>query len=163
MASGSSDHVRSVALEKYIRPAKLEGKTHFSVAVKDLMKDLLPQGFPPGNYPQICTAIRAGKFLREQGLAIEGIDGPPKGLSPTVVVRYRLIPGDSPAQSQKSGQPIQRAGSDLVETPAVRAHRALESLRGMLKDELAEYGGGKAFIRWMRSEEDELSAPGLKK
>jgi hypothetical protein len=33
----------------------------------------------------------------------------------------------------------------------------------LLKEELAEYGGGEAFIRWMRSEdEDEPGAPGTK-
>ena len=90
MASGSSDQVRSLAIEKYVRPAVLAGRTQFSVAVKDLMSDLIPKGFPAGNYPQICTAIRTRKFLKEQGLEIEGIDGPPKGLSPTVVVRYRV-------------------------------------------------------------------------
>jgi hypothetical protein len=153
MPIGSSDKVRSVALEKYLRPAMLAGKTHFSVAVKDLMKDLQSDGFPAGNYPQICTAIRTGKFLREQGLEIEGIDGPPSGLSPTVVVRYKVA--DSGAN--QSAAPLTASGAgdeNSSETPAARAYRLTERLCGLLKEELAEYGGGEAFIRWIRSEDD---------
>lgn len=30
----------------------------------------------------------------------------------------------------------------------------MEGLRGLLKEEFAEYGGGEAFIRWIRSEDD---------
>ena len=30
----------------------------------------------------------------------------------------------------------------------------MESLRGLLKDELAEYGGGEGFIRWIRDDEE---------
>jgi hypothetical protein len=156
MASGSSDHVRSVAVEKYVRPALLAGKRHFSVAVKDLMKDLQVTGFPPGNYPQVCTALRTGKFLRENGLEIEAIDGPPSGLSTTVVVRYRVANSDpaAPPQLPDSG------GGEAGELPAARAHRLFEGLRGLLQEELVEYGGGEAFIRWMRSEDEEHNAPG---
>jgi hypothetical protein len=159
MASGSSDQVRSVALEKYVRPAILAGKKHFSVAVKDLMKELQGTGFPAGNYPQICTAIRAGKFLREQGLEIEGIDGPPSGLSPTVVVRYRVTHMKMPVASTIS---IESHAPDKApgETPAERAQRLTERLCGLLKEELAEYGGGEAFIRWIRSEDDTPPTPG---
>ena len=43
------------------------------------------------------------------------------------------------------------------ETPAERAQRLTGKLAGLLKDELAEYGGGDAFIRWIRSDEDEAA------
>ncbi len=38
--------------------------------------------------------------------------------------------------------------------PAARALRMTEKLRGILKEELAEYGGGEAFLRWVRSENE---------
>lgn len=160
MASGLSDHVRSVAVEKYVRPALLAGKRQFSVAVKDLMKELQVTGFPPGNYPQVCTALRAGKFLRENGLEIEAIDGPPSGLSTTVVVRYRVAnsaPVTAPSTLTVGGS------AEPGELPAARAHRLFEGLRGLLKEELAEYGGGEAFIRWMRSEDEGHSTQGTGK
>ena len=160
MASGSSDLVRTVALEKYVRPAMREGKTRFSVAVKDLMKDLLLQGFPAGNYPQICTAIQTQKFLREQGLEIAGIDGPPKGLSPTVVVHYSLQGTSELGNHPNTAPKVGDDGTQLVEDRVARGHRLFEGLRGILKEELAEYGGGEAFIRWMRSEDDEQAPSG---
>jgi hypothetical protein len=30
-------------------------------------------------------------------------------------------------------------------------------MRGLLKEELAEYGGGEAFLRWIRSEEEDAA------
>jgi hypothetical protein len=159
MGSGSSDLVRAVAAEKYVQPAIRAGKTHFSVAVKDLMQDLRGRGFPASNYPQICTALRTGIFLKQNGLEIEGIDGPPSGLSTTVVVRYRVA---KPGPNSVQAVPLSLAadtGPQSGELPAARAHRLFEGLRGLLQEELAEYGGGEAFIRWMRSEEDEQVAP----
>ena len=41
------------------------------------------------------------------------------------------------------------------ETSEAWAFRMTEKLRGLLKEELAEYGGGEAFLRWVRSEDDE--------
>jgi hypothetical protein len=160
MASGSSDQVRAVALEKYIHPAILAGKTQFSVAVRDVMKDLQGKGFPAGNYPQVCTALRAGRFLKENGLEIEGIDGPPSGLSTTVVVRYRvrnLV--EQPTSAMLS---LRVADNNHLpeELPAARAQRLMEGLRGLLKEEFKEYGGGEAFLRWIRSEEDDQPATG---
>ena len=41
------------------------------------------------------------------------------------------------------------------EEPGAKAERLTERLRGLLKEELAEYGGGDAFLRWVRSEDEE--------
>jgi hypothetical protein len=153
MGIGSSDLVRSVTVENYVRPAILAGKTRFSVSVRDVMKDLQGRGFPAGNFPQVCTAIRTGKFLKENGLEIEGIDGPPSGLSTTVVVRYRVSNPASMAESSVPSPPTPDNGQP--ETPAQRAVRLMEGLRGLLHEEYKEYGGGEAFLRWLRSEDEE--------
>ena len=42
------------------------------------------------------------------------------------------------------------------ESPEERACRLTEKLRGLLKEELAEYGGAEAFVRWVRSDGDEV-------
>jgi hypothetical protein len=47
---------------------------------------------------------------------------------------------------------------DLEETPAERVHRLTEQLRGLLKDEIAQYGSAEEFIRWVRSDNDEDAA-----
>jgi len=47
-------------------------------------------------------------------------------------------------------------GAQAEELPSEKASRLCESLRGLLKEELKEYGGGEAFIRWIRSEDEDL-------
>lgn len=155
MNHGLSDQVRSVALEKYVQPAILAGKTQFSVAVRDLMQDLRHQGFPERNWPQVCSAIQAEKFLRVNGLEIEGVDGPPSKKSTTVVVRYRLVSA-APQQPELDSLEVSQNPIDQ-ETPEERAHRLTGKIFGLLKDELAEYGGGEAFLRWIRSDDDEAA------
>jgi len=154
MGQGSSEQVRAVALERYVGPALLAGRTRFSVAVKDLMHDLVATGFPPGNTPQVCTALRKKAFLRENGLEIEEIVGPPSKQSPTVVVRYRVA---NPVVKPNPGKrpPENAVAEASEETPEEWAHRLTEKMSGLLKEELAEYGGGEAFLRWVRGYDEE--------
>lgn len=157
MIRGSSDQVRAIAKEKYVKPALDSGKTRFAVAVKDLWEDLVAQGFPPANVPQVCTAIRKKEFLRENGLEIEGIDGPPSKQSTTVVVRYRVSGIDSHAQSMERAPDNKPTVTD-GETPEQWALRVTDKIRGLLKNEIAEMGGAEAFIRWVRSEDEDEAA-----
>lgn len=152
MSTGSSERVRQLASTKYVQPAMRAGKSRFSIAVKDLIKDLVADGFPAGNTPQVCTALQKKEFLRDHGLEIEGIDGPPSKMSTTVVVRYRVAGGAQKASAQE----LPRDEVDLAqESPEARAQRLAGKLRGLLKDELAEYGGGEAFLRWVRGYDEE--------
>jgi hypothetical protein len=148
MANGSSELVRDVAVDKYVRPAVLAGRASFSIAVKDIMNDLESQGFPRSNYPQICTSLKTQKFLRENSLKIEKIEGPPSGLSTTVVIHYRVA---EPAPTKPSTDDL---NSTPKEDSAARAKRLVDGIFGLLKEELAEYGGGEAFLRWVRSDDD---------
>jgi hypothetical protein len=151
-----SDQVRAVAQTKYVRPAILAGKERFSVAVKDVMQDLVAEGFPPGNTPQVCSALRKRAFLHEQGIVIDHIDGPPSGMSTTVVFHYRV------AKSAERSAGVEEAAAKntvpMEETPEARALRLTEKLRGLLKEELAAYGGGEAFLRWVRGYDEEDAA-----
>jgi hypothetical protein len=153
---GLSDQVRTVAQAKYVQPAIQSGKKHFCIRVKDLLVDLQTDGFPARNTPQVCTALQTSKFLRENGLEIEGVDGPPSKMSTTVVVRYRVAsPVEPPARAEN-----QLGGGGMrpqEEDPSDRAFRLTEKLRGLLKEELAEYGGGEAFLRWIRSEDEDAA------
>jgi hypothetical protein len=156
MNTGLSDQVRAVARAKYVHPAILAGKRQFSIPVRNLLEDLLTDGFPARNTPQVCSALQTSKFLRENGLEIEGVDGPPKKMSTTVVVRYRVA--EPSAQPNASKIPRKGAAMDPNgETPSERAFRLTEKMRGLLKEELAEYGGGEAFLRWIRSEEEDAA------
>lgn len=157
MNHGLSDRVRVVALDMFVNPAIRAGKVQFSVAVRDLMNHLQADGFPQRNWPQICTAIQAQKFLRANGLEIESVEGPPKKQSPTVVVRYRVA-SQAIAPTSKADR-LEAARGPNEETPSERAFRLTERLRGLLKDEIAAFGGGEALIRWVRGyDEDEDAA-----
>jgi hypothetical protein len=152
-----SDQVRALAQAKYVRPAILAGKEQFSVAVKELMQDLVAEGFPPGNTPQVCSALRKRAFLREEGIEIDHIDGPPSGMSTTVVFHYRAANPEA-AQSSLRGNAVK---NNEVEPDAEDADawalRLTEKIRGSLKDEIAQMGGAEAFIRWVRSDDEDAA------
>jgi len=156
MNIGLSDRIRTVAREKYVNPAIQSGKKQFAIRVRDMLVDLTAEGFPARHTPQICSALQTAKFLRENGLEIEEVEGPPKKVSPTVVVRYRVADRSVPDPTE-----LQVAGKSQPEmseeTPEEWAHRVTGKIRGLLKEELADYGGGEAFLHWVRGydEEDE--------
>lgn len=156
MNLGLSDQIRTVAKAKYVQPALQSGKKQFSIRVRDLLTDLSSVGFPKRHTPQICTALQTSKFLLENGLEIEGVDGPPSKMSPTVVVRYRVAESSARPSGKKH-----LLGEGLAEPeqedPDAWALRLTEKLRGLLKNELKEYGGGEAFLRWVRSEDEDAA------
>jgi hypothetical protein len=156
MPNGSSDTVRAVAIEKYIAPAIHAGESKFAVPVKELHRELVARGFPPANVPQICTALQKRAFLRENGLEIESIEGPPSKRSTTVVFNYRLAKS-APMNNTNTTRSESRGIEPVREDPATRAMRLTENLRGILKHEMEEYGGGEAFLRWIRSEDEDAA------
>jgi hypothetical protein len=154
MNHGLSDQVRERARIQYVQPEIAAGKQRFSVSVKELLKDMEANGFPANHARQVCSALCGGKFLRDNGLEIEAVDGPPSKTSTTVVVHYRIAAGQ--AQAVGAVEPLSgTAGETPQETPEEWAHRLTGKIFGILKEELAEYGGGEAFIRWIRSEDEE--------
>jgi hypothetical protein len=153
---GLSDQVRAKAQAKYVHPAIIAGKRQFSISVKALLEDLQTDGFPARNTPQVCTALQTSKFLRENGLEIEGVDGPPSKMSTTVVVRYRVANRGVDSDAENAQLEAGRM-EPQEEHPTARAFRLTEKLRGLLKEELAEYGGGEAFLRWVRSEDEDAA------
>src|SRR3569833_2142843 len=102
MNIGLSDRIRVLAQEKYVKPAVREGKSSFSIRVRDLLNDLHAEGFPGGHTPQVCNALQTAKFLRENGLKIEEVEGPPSKMSPTVVVWYRTSKSNSRERTETS-------------------------------------------------------------
>jgi hypothetical protein len=142
-----SDRVRDIVVERYVRPALNQGSRRFSIRAGDVLKHAeANQDFPRGRTPLVCNVLQSKKLLNEAGLEIESIEGPPSRQSRNVVVHYRVVepvPGRSGCMS-----------SATPETPAARAHRLTEKLRGLLKEEIAAYGGAEGFIRWVRSDED---------
>ncbi len=97
------------------------------------------------------------KFLRENDVEIEAIDGPPSKTSTTVVVHYKF---------SRSGQLDNAATSETgensqegpAETPEEWAHRMTGKLYGLMKDEIANLGGAEAYLRWVRGYDEEGSS-----
>ncbi|MGH9589109.1 MAG: hypothetical protein ACRD25_01880 [Terracidiphilus sp.] len=146
-----------LAREKYVKPALEDGDVQFTISVRAMWNDLQAEGLPvAGRTPQICSALQTKKFLKENGLEIENVVGPRSKVSPTVVVHYRVVNTRQFAQSGKT-QDTQSAPAG-EETPGERARRLTEKLRGLLKEELAEYGGAEGFIRWVRGYDEEDAA-----
>ncbi len=42
----------------------------------------------------------------------------------------------------------------IMEEPEVRAKRLCDKLCGLMKDEIAAYGGAEGFMRWVRYDEE---------
>lgn len=152
MPKGWSDRIRSVADEVYVQPSLRAGRGTFAISVRELMDRLKPEGFPVRNWPQICTALQAEKFLRGKGLEIERVEGPPSGQSSTVVVHYRVSRQGVGETAGRGAERGDEPGSGHSESAEERARRLTERLFGVLKEEIGELGGAEAFVMWVRSE-----------
>jgi hypothetical protein len=60
-------------------------------------------------------------------------------------------------QSAPNDESMNSGPDPADESPEARARRLGESLRGLLKEEMAEYGGAEGFIRWVRGYDEEDS------
>lgn len=146
-----ADKVRAIALEKYIEPAKKAGNTEFSIAVKDLLKDLERVDFPLNYTPLVCNSIKTKSFQRENHLKITRIDGPKSQTGTRVVVHYRVLEEKDSLDHEVAFEDRQN------EMPSERAQRLTEGLRGLLRQELAQRGGAEAFVRWIRSDDEDAA------
>jgi hypothetical protein len=152
MKNGLSDQIRRVAKEKYVDPAVRSGRKEFSIPVRGMLDSLSSTGFPKNHTPQVCHAIQTAKFLSPNGIEVERVEGPPSGQSSTVVVHYRVLG----AGATKADKPELDARANAVDAEA-RARRLAGDLRGLLRKELAEYGGAEGFVRWIRSDDKEAA------
>jgi hypothetical protein len=141
-----SDLVREIAREKFVVPARNCGLNEVVIPVIKLRDLLVPRGFPPNNIPQICSALEAKAFRNE--FEEVQIEGPASKRSTTVVFRCFF-------HRPESFDTLPKDASPADETPAERAKRVTDSLFGALKDEIASFGGAEAFLRWVRSEDEE--------
>jgi hypothetical protein len=152
-----SRKIRERALRDYVEPALRNRSDTITIRVKDLMRQLESEGFPKNRPAQFCSALQERHFLQEHGLVVERIEGPPSGKSTTVVLHFKVRHGmrrhDSHAMAANSKEDVGIKPAP-VETPRRRAERFVANLRGLLKNELAEYGGAEGFIRWIRSEDE---------
>jgi hypothetical protein len=68
------------------------------------------------------------------------------------VVRYRVAEPGRREEVRAEGSP---AAATAAERPEDWAFRLTEKLRGLLKEEIAQYGGTEGYIRWVRGYDEE--------
>lgn len=150
MKTGLSDQIRRVAKEKYVDPARRTGQKEFSIPVRGILEWMSSSGFSGNRTPQICESIRSSKFLSQNDIQIVRVDGPPSGQSSTLVVHYRIAGASLRAADLGKGSTVEPDAQ-------ARAKRLTSGLKGLLSKELAEYGGAEAFVRWIRSDDEEAA------
>jgi len=122
-----AERIRSHARQRYVLTARDRKLKRFSIRAGDVEREL---GLT-GRTPAVCSALKTGHFLKQNGLRLIGTSGPRSGQSTTVTYTY-----------------------EFVETPhsvSQEEEDAWTQLRGALKDVYAELGGGEAYLRAERN------------
>lgn len=118
----NADRIRLHGRERYVLPAKSRGDRRFSIRVGDVVRALSLIG----RVPAVCSALKTGQFLEENGLQLVHTVAPQSGQSTTVTYTYEFMDSN-----------LSPAGKGDV----------LKRLRGALKDIFTELGGGEAYLR----------------
>lgn len=134
MQTTHADRVREYARREYIEPAKHRRESTIRIVAGEVQKAVRLSN----RVALVCQALKSHKFLNENHLVLEKWDGPPSGMSTTVVFTYRLLDDASPTSSESAEWPFLR-------------------LRGIAKDVFQSLGGGEAFIR---KEREQFYGPG---
>jgi hypothetical protein len=124
MEPSVADAIRSFAARNYVDPARRKGSELVEIRVGDVHKALKLRN----RVPNVSSALRSRIFLEQNGLKLEKESGPPSGMGTRTTFKYRLL-------EKRESRPTSREDPDF------------EKLRGLLKEALAELGGGEAFLR----------------
>jgi hypothetical protein len=134
MPQTHADRVREHARREYIEPARRRQESTIRIVAGEVQKAVLLSN----RVSLVCQALKSHKFLDENHLVLEKWDGPPSGMSTTVVFTYRLM--------DEAGQTSNGSAESLF-----------LQLRGIGKDVFQSLGGGEAFIR---KEREQFYGPG---
>jgi len=124
-----SDRIREYARREYVEPARQRQEEAVRIVSGAVHKAL----HLTNRVPVVCSALASREFLKENGLELKTREGPPSGLSTTVVFTYRFTQRDSV-------------------TDANSARSAFYASRGIVKDVFGAVGGGETFIRSEREQ-----------
>lgn len=83
----SSDQIREYAGRQYVEPIRKGTGTTVSIKAGDIVKGMGLRN----KTPNVCTALRSKIFQEKYGLHLIGEQGPPSGMSTTVVFTYRVL------------------------------------------------------------------------
>jgi hypothetical protein len=122
-----SDRVREFARREYIEPARARHESSVRIVAGNVQKAVRLSN----RVPLVCQALKSSKFLDENDLVLEKWEGPPSGMSTTVVFTYRLL-------------------NVREKAPSPRPEWSFAKLRGVAKEVFGSLGGGEAFIQQER-------------
>jgi hypothetical protein len=122
-----ADRVREHARLEYIKPAQARRESTVRIVAGNVQKAV----HLSNRVSLVCQALRSRKFLDDNHLVLEKWEGPPSGMSTTVVFTYRLL-------------------NDDPKTSNARPEWAFLKLRGIAKEAFGSLGGGEAFIQQER-------------
>jgi hypothetical protein len=128
MRNNLSDRIRDYVRREYIEPARRRREVAVRIVAGDVHRAL----HLTNRVPVVCSALSSKGFLKENRLEMNR-EGPPSGLSTTVVFTYRFANEDSGKSPKPSRSPFY-------------------SFRGIAKDVFQALGGGEAFIRSEREQ-----------
>jgi hypothetical protein len=132
---GTTDKVRQRAAIEYIEPARRSGATLVRIHSGSFNKHLVESRVvPPNRLPLVCNALVSRKFLADNYLRLENVEGPPSGHSSTVVYTFSLDPVPSSVEAANKSQ----SSSGFLQ------------LRGILKSTYKKLGGGEQFHKSQR-------------
>jgi len=132
---GTTDKVRQRAAAEYIEPARKTGAKRIRIHSGNFNKRLVENKvLPPNRLPLVCNALVSRKFLSDNHLRLESVEGPPSGHSSTVVYTFALDPIPAPGTS----------------TGNTQSPGGLLPLRGILKSTYKKLGGGEHFHKSQR-------------
>jgi hypothetical protein len=130
----TSNEIRRYAREKYIEPAMARGQREVCVRAGDVHKALALKN----RVPIVCQALESKLFLKENNLVLESKEGPPSGLSTSVIFTYRIGREQQQTDMDRSSAHVRYKNPALLE---------LLKLKGIGKELFATLGGGENFLR----------------
>jgi hypothetical protein len=90
-AASSADLVREYSARHYVIPARARGDALVKIVAGDVHKGV----HLSNRVPLVCQALSSRKFLEENGLELERLEGPPSGLGTKATFIYRLMQASS--------------------------------------------------------------------
>ncbi len=153
MNTGLSDKIRALAQSKYVYPAVLAGKRPLLDPGKGFTERptrgrISRRPYAPGLYGFANVEIPPREWAGNRRGRRAALENEPYGGGS--ISCGKAVARLEAAKGRKENGALESPEQD----PAARALRMTEKLRGILKEELAEYGGGEAFLRWVRSENE---------
>ena len=129
-----ADRVRDYARRAYIEPARARRQSTVRVVAGEVQKAVRLSN----RVSLVCQALKSHKFLAENRLLLEKWEGPPSGMSTTVIFTYRML--------------------DAVQQPSTQPEEwPFKKLRGVAKEVFRSLGGAEAFLR---NERKKFHVPG---